>query len=92
MAVHSPKGNLCRVITRNTAIENLIADVSAVPGPKQVVVEECHLSQLVKDTLEIYVDRFVIADPVQNRWIAREVMAYRRHYQRHLRLRLRAAS
>ena len=36
-----------------------------------MVVEECHLSQLVKDTLEIYVDRLVIADPVQNRWIAR---------------------
>lgn len=71
MAVHNPRGGLCRVVTRNPTIENLIADVSAVPSPKQLVVEECHLSQLVKDTLEVYVDRLVIADPVQNRWIAR---------------------
>jgi len=53
-----------------TSEENLIAEVSRVPGPKWLVVEECHLAQWVKLTLEEHVDRLTICDPRRNRDLA----------------------
>ncbi len=70
MAVFNEKKNLCRTFTCSTTVENLIEQVSEIPNPKTVVVEECHLAQLVKEVLEEHVDKVVVADPVQNRWIA----------------------
>jgi len=55
---------------RETSEENLIAEVSQVRGEKWLVVEECHLAQWVKLTLEEHVDRLTICDPRKNRDLA----------------------
>lgn len=55
-----------------TSEENLRKEVAKVKGSKIVVVEECELSQWVKDVLEDLVDKVVIRDPKRNRWIAED--------------------
>ena len=72
MAVVSEAGKVTRCLSRPTSAENLIELVRAVPGPKELVVEESGVAQWVKDTLEPYVDRLVVCDPRHNRWIAKE--------------------
>jgi hypothetical protein len=70
MAVVNGKGKLCWNISRATSEKNLIEAVSKVEGPRQVVVEESHMAQWVKMTIEAYVDTLVVCDPRRNRWIA----------------------
>jgi transposase len=72
MAVLNQAGKVTQCVSRPTSAENLIDLVAAVPGPKELVVEESELAQWVKDTLTPYVDRLVVCDPRRNRWIARE--------------------
>jgi hypothetical protein len=70
MAVVNGKGKLCWNISRATSEKNLIEAVSKVEGPREVVVEESHMAQWVKMTIEAYVDTLVVCDPRRNRWIA----------------------
>jgi transposase len=71
VAMLTEEGRLAWVRTNNTTAHNLIEVVSKVVGPKALVVEESHLAQWVKRTLEPYVDRLVICDPRQNQWISK---------------------
>ncbi|MEW5806136.1 MAG: transposase [Acidobacteriota bacterium] len=71
MAVLNTQGKICSCLSRATSAENLIDVVSKVKGPRKLVVEESHLAQWVKSTLEPYVDKLIISDPKENRWIAR---------------------
>jgi len=72
MAVLNKNGKVTQCVSRPTSAENLIELVSAVPGPKELIVEESELAQWVKETLTPYVDRLVVCDPRRNRWIAKE--------------------
>ena len=65
-------GRLIRCRRHKTTEERLIEEVGQYPSPRQVVVEECHLAQWVKMALEPYVDRLVVCDPKENRWISQE--------------------
>lgn len=71
MAVMNEAGKVTRCLSRPTSAENLIELVSAVPGPKELIVEESAVAQWVKETLEPYVDALIVCDPRQNRWIAK---------------------
>jgi len=75
MAVLNHEGKLSCCLTRPTSAENLIDMVGEVRSPKQLVVEESHMAQWVKMTLEPYVDNLIVCDPRQNRWIAKEDFA-----------------
>ena len=68
-------GKLCRLYDRSTSAKELINVVTAVRGPKILAVEECHLAQWVKQTLEPYVDQLVICNPKHNKWIAGDTYA-----------------
>jgi len=72
MAVVNEAGKVTRCLSRPTSASNLIELVSAVAGPKELVVEESTVAQWVKETLDPYVDRLVVCDPRRNRWIAKE--------------------
>ncbi len=72
MAVVNEAGRVTKCLSRPTSAKNLIEVVSAVPGPKELVVEESAVAQWVKDTLEPYVDKLVVCDPRRNSWIAKE--------------------
>ena len=50
----------------------LIEAVEAIPGKKQLVVEEGILAGWLKRTLESHVDRFVVCNPKQNAWILKD--------------------
>jgi hypothetical protein len=75
MAYLNTKGKLAQVRQRRTSERDLIQLVGTMPGPKTLVVEESHLAQWVKHTLEPYVDRLIICDPKRNRWIAADDFA-----------------
>lgn len=70
VAVMNPSGKVTRCLSRPTSAENLIDVVSAVKGPRELIVEESPVAQWVKETLESYVDRLVVCDPRHNRLIA----------------------
>ena len=53
-----------------TAAPALIEAVSRFKGQTRLVVEESHIADWIKRTLEPYVDQVVIADPKVNSWIA----------------------
>ena len=72
VAVVNEKGKLCWNLSRPTSEKYLIEVVSKVEGPRQLVVEESHMAQWVKMTLEPYVDRLIVCDPRHNRWISGE--------------------
>jgi transposase len=71
MAVLNGRGKLSECLSRPTTAENMIELVSKIRGPKELVVEESHMAQWVKMTLEPFVDRLIVCDPKENRWIAR---------------------
>jgi transposase len=70
LEIVNPRGRVCREVKRETSAENLIEAVREAPGPKVVVVEESHLAQWVKRTVERYADKVVICDPKRNKWIS----------------------
>jgi len=70
MLILNGQGKVCQEVKRDTSAENLIEVVRAAPGPKVLVVEESHMAQWVKRTVERYVDKVVICDPKRNKWIA----------------------
>lgn len=72
LEIMMPNGQIAKSISRKTSAANLIDVVQSVPGPKTLVVEESHLAQWIKRTLEPYVDKLVICDPQRNAWIARD--------------------
>jgi hypothetical protein len=71
MALLTAEGRLAWVRSNDTTAHDLIEVVSKVVGPKMLVVEESHLAQWVKRTLERYVDRLVMCDPRHNEWISK---------------------
>jgi hypothetical protein len=71
MAVVNDAGKVKRCLSRAMSEANLIEAVSGVVGPKQLTVEESGVAQWVKEVLEGYVERLIICDPRQNRWIAK---------------------
>jgi len=72
LEVLTPKGQISKRITRETSGRNLIEVVEEVVGPKTLIVEESHLAQWVKRTLEPYVDKLIVCDPQRNAWIAKD--------------------
>jgi hypothetical protein len=70
VAYLNTRGKLARVWQRPTSARHLIEALSEIPGPKTLVVEESHLAQWVKHSVEAYVDKLIICDPRRNRWIA----------------------
>jgi transposase len=72
LAVLTPRGQISSCRSNAMSAQNLIEAVSAVRGPKVLVVEESHLAQWVKRTIEPYVDKLVICDPQRNAWIAKD--------------------
>jgi len=70
MAVVDEAGKVTRCVNREMSAENLIEVVSAVRGPKELVVEESAVAQWVKETIEPYVERLIVCDPRHNRWIS----------------------
>jgi len=70
LAVMNEAGKVTRCLSRPTSARNLIELVSAVPGPRELIVEESPVAQWVKETLEPYVDRLIVCDPRHNRLIA----------------------
>ena len=63
------EGKMIRCQSLPTSAHNLIEVVTAYKGTRSLVVEECHLAQWVKRTLESYCDKFVVCDPKHNKWI-----------------------
>ena len=72
VAILNDAGKLRQCLTRATSQKALIDVVAAAPGPRLVVVEESPIAQWVKMSLEPYVDKLLICDPRQNRWIAKD--------------------
>jgi len=72
LAVLTPLGKLSSCRSNTTSAQHLIEAVSAVSGPKVLVVEESHMAAWVKRTLEPYVDKLVVCDPQRNSWIAKD--------------------
>jgi len=72
MIILNGQGKVCQEVKRDTSAENLIEVVRAAPGPKVLVVEESHLAQWVKRTVERYVDKLIICDPKRNSWISQD--------------------
>ena len=70
-AVRYEDGRLECCSGRETSEENLIEEVSKVPGEKCLVVQESHLAQWAKLVVEKHVDRLTICDPRENRLIAK---------------------
>lgn len=54
----------------STAAPALIEAVSKFKGQTRLVVEESHIADWIKRTLEPYVSELVVADPKVNSWIA----------------------
>jgi transposase len=91
------RGQVCQEVKRDTSASNLIDVVRAAPGPKVLVVEESHMAQWVKRTVERYVDKLVICDPKRNKWISQDEFnddgssaeklahLYRGHYTKEIR-------
>lgn len=69
-AIVAEQGKIIQCLSRPTSSENLIKASAEIPGAKQLTVEECHLAQWVKDTLEPYVDKLIVCDPAHNGLIA----------------------
>ena len=72
VAILNHAGKLSQCLTRATSQKALIDVVTAVHGQRMVVVEESPIAQWVKMSLEPYVDKLLICDPRQNRWIAKD--------------------
>jgi transposase len=72
LEVMTPQGQVAQRIRRETSGRNLIEVIENVIGPKTLVVEESHLAQWVKRTVERYVDRVIVCDPQRNAWIAKD--------------------
>jgi transposase len=72
LEVMTPGGQVAKRLSREMSARNLIDVVQEVTGPKTLVVEESHLAQWVKRTLEPYVDKLLICDPQRNAWIAKD--------------------
>jgi transposase len=72
LEIMTPKGQIAKSVSRETSAANLIEVVESVTGPKTLVVEESHLAQWVKRTVEPYVDKLIICDPQRNTWIAKD--------------------
>lgn len=72
LEVLTARGQVAQRVSRPTSARELIDVVQAIRGPKTLVVEESHLAQWVKRTIEPYVDRLIICDPKRNHWIAKD--------------------
>ena len=75
MAHVNGRVKLGQVYHRPTSAKALIDVVGQIPGPKELVVEECHLAQWVKHSLERFVDKLIICDPQRNKWISQDDFA-----------------
>lgn len=71
LAVLTPQGKVACVRSDKTSARTLIQRMDEIVGPKTVVVEESHLAQWVKRTLERRVDHVLICDPRHNGLIAK---------------------
>jgi transposase len=72
MAFLTERGKIKNCLSRDTSAENLIELATSVKGPKTLIVEESHVAQWVKSVLEAFVDKLIVCDPKENRWIARD--------------------
>lgn len=69
LAAISAEGQLLQCRSFDTSAYNLISAVSHFRGYKTLVVEESHMADWVKRTIEPYCDELMICDPKQNQWI-----------------------
>ncbi len=54
---------------RQTTAVNLIELVQLVPGPRQVMLEESHMTKWALSVLKPYADRLIACEPRENSWI-----------------------
>jgi transposase len=55
-----------------TEARALIDAIREIPGQKSLVVEESNLAGWLKRTLESHVTKFIVCNPKQNSWIAKD--------------------
>lgn len=72
MVVLNEKGQLERQCRKPTTEKQLMHEVGSIVGDKELMLEESHMAQWAKCTLDPCVDRLVVCDPVRNRYIAAE--------------------
>ena len=72
LSVRDARGRLidCRQVP--TEAHALIESIGHVAGRKTLVVEESNLAGWLKRTLEPHVTRFIVCNPKQNHWIAKD--------------------
>lgn len=70
VAVMHDRGGAKLVRKFDTSEANLIKAANLVTSPKTMVVEETGMAEWVKAVVDPYVDRLIICDPRENRWIA----------------------
>jgi transposase len=75
LVVLDEAGRVKRCCRKPTSAEALIDTVTNIIGDRHLILEESHMAQWVKTSLDPYVDRLVISDPVYNRWIAKDDFA-----------------
>jgi len=71
LAAMDETGHLLSCRFYPTTAPDLIDAVSQFRGPSRLVVEESHIADWIKRTLDPYVDELVVADPKINAWIAK---------------------
>ena len=54
---------------RETSAPALIELLQLVPGPRQVMIEECHMTQWAFSVLKPFADKLVVCEPRENSWI-----------------------
>lgn len=66
----SGKGELVMHRTVPTNGEILIDCIAEIPGKKELVLEESEIASWLRRTLNPYVDKVIVAEPRENKWIA----------------------
>jgi transposase len=72
LSVRNARGRRIDCLPLLTEAHVLIDAIKGIPGEKTLVVEECNLAGWLKRTLEPYVTKFIVCDPKQNSWIAKD--------------------
>lgn len=72
LACLDEKGKTVRRAEMPTSEKNLREAVRKLPKPRVLVLEESHMAQWGKDTLETEVDQLIVCDPKRNKWISHD--------------------
>lgn len=75
LALLSKKGKLVMRREIRTNAKDLIDAVSSIPGKKELVIEETELASWLNRSLKPCVDKLVVSNPKQNKWIAKSELS-----------------